>query len=85
MLEAVAGTKGEVAEGGTLTNARHLDAIIRGRLSLSNALEALKEGATGDLVAFDIRESLSALGEITGEVTTDEVLNNIFANFCIGK
>jgi tRNA modification GTPase len=85
MLDAVAGRRGEVAEGGTLTNSRHLDAIIRGRFSLSNALKALKEGATGDLVAFDIRESLSALGEITGEVTSDEVLNNIFANFCIGK
>lgn len=85
MLESVASRKLDMADGGAVTNQRHLEAINRGRLSLSDALGALKKGVTNDLIAFDIRESVAALGEITGEVTTEEVLNNIFAKFCIGK
>ena len=85
MLESVASRRHDMTDGGAVTNRRHLEAINRGRVSLSSALSALRGGATNDLVSFDIRESLAALGEITGEVTTEEVLNNIFAKFCIGK
>ncbi|MBL7111579.1 MAG: tRNA uridine-5-carboxymethylaminomethyl(34) synthesis GTPase MnmE, partial [Bacteroidales bacterium] len=45
----------------------------------------LKSGITSDFLAMDIREVLHYLGEITGEVTTDEILGNIFSKFCIGK
>jgi tRNA modification GTPase len=48
-------------------------------------LRALDSQITGDLLAMDIREVLHYLGEITGEITTDEILGNIFKNFCIGK
>ncbi len=73
-------------EGQTLvTNTRHYDAL----LSTSRALEEIKSGLEnnipGDLLASDLRNALYHLGTISGEVTNDEILGNIFANFCIGK
>ncbi|MFO7674519.1 MAG: tRNA uridine-5-carboxymethylaminomethyl(34) synthesis GTPase MnmE, partial [Lutibacter sp.] len=60
--------------------------------ALNNALKAIKEVQKGidnnisaDLFAIDIRQALFHLGEITGQVTTEDLLGNIFANFCIGK
>jgi tRNA modification GTPase len=47
--------------------------------------EGLQQGVSGDFVAQDIRECMHYLGEITGEISTDEILGNIFRNFCIGK
>jgi len=85
MLESVADRKSDMVAGGAVTSRRHLDAINRGTRSLSGALRALRSHATYDLLAFDIRESIAALGEITGEVTTEDILNNIFSKFCIGK
>jgi tRNA modification GTPase len=85
MLELVASRKLDSADSVAVTSQRQLHAINRGRGSLSSALAGLEKGATNDLIAFDIRECLSALGEITGEVTTEDILNNIFAKFCIGK
>jgi tRNA modification GTPase len=49
------------------------------------ALKSLEQGMSGDLVAVDLRAGLNHLGEIIGEVTTDDILNNIFSKFCIGK
>jgi tRNA modification GTPase len=73
-------------EGGVLvTNARHRDALIRAKNSLELALTSLKEGASGEFISVDLRSALDALGEITGVVTTEDILNNIFSNFCIGK
>lgn len=68
-----------------VTNARHYDALEKADESLQRAIDGLKTGITGDFMAQDIRETLHYLGEITGEITTDEVLGNIFKNFCIGK
>ncbi len=68
-----------------VTNARHYEALERASESLDRAIGGLKTGITGDFLAQDIRETLHYLGEITGEITTDEVLGNIFKNFCIGK
>jgi tRNA modification GTPase len=48
-------------------------------------IKGLIEGITGDLLAMDIRQALHYLGEITGEITTEELLGNIFSKFCIGK
>lgn len=68
-----------------VTNARHNDAMMRTLAALLVAQESLAEGQPIDIIASDIREAIHYIGEITGEVTTDEVLNNIFSRFCIGK
>jgi tRNA modification GTPase len=68
-----------------ISNIRHYNALISAAESLSRVSEGLTSALPSDLVAQDIREVLHYLGEITGEVTTDEILGNIFRNFCIGK
>ena len=68
-----------------VTNARHYEALEKASEALQRAIDGLNTGITGDFLAQDIRETLHYLGEITGEITTDEVLGNIFKNFCIGK
>ena len=68
-----------------VTNARHYEALTRARQAITRALEGLRDGLTGDLVSQDIRECLHHLGTITGQITTDDILGEIFAHFCIGK
>ena len=69
-----------------ITNARHYDALVRARQSLSRVLDGLHSGLSGDLLSEDLREVLNILSEITGgQITTHEVLGNIFKNFCVGK
>ena len=68
-----------------VTNARHYQALVRAKEALTRAIEALHIGISGDLVSQDIRETLHYLGEITGEITTQDVLGEIFSHFCIGK
>lgn len=68
-----------------ITNVRHYEALDKALFAISRAREGLQTGLPADLLAQDIRETLHYLGEITGEVTHDEVLGNIFKNFCIGK
>lgn len=68
-----------------ISNNRHLQAL---HLSLENVLktiEGLNSGISGDFIAMDIRQALFHIGEITGEISTDDLLENIFSNFCIGK
>jgi tRNA modification GTPase len=68
-----------------VTNARHFDAISKAIDSLERVSTGLTTALPGDLLAMDIRDALSALAGITGEVTSDEVLGAIFGKFCIGK
>ncbi len=68
-----------------VTNLRHFEALDKARQALERAGAGLKENIPTDLVAQDIREAIHYLAEITGEITTDEILGNIFKNFCIGK
>ena len=68
-----------------ISNIRHFNALNAASVSLERVLEGLTTSLPQDLLAQDIRETLHHLGEITGEVTTDEILGNIFKNFCIGK
>jgi tRNA modification GTPase len=68
-----------------VTNVRHYDSLTKTRESLLDILTGLDNEVTNDFVAMDIRRSLHYLGEITGEVTTDDLLANIFSKFCIGK
>ena len=69
-----------------VTNARHYDALTRASHSLTNVLEGLQSGLSGDLLSEDLRDVLAILSEITGgEITPNEVLGNIFKSFCVGK
>jgi tRNA modification GTPase len=68
-----------------VTNLRHYESLLHTKESLNKVLLGLDNGITGDLLAEDIRASLHSLGEITGEITTDDLLANIFSKFCIGK
>ncbi len=68
-----------------ITNARHYQALIKASETLERILDGLDNGLPGDFVSQDIRECMHYLGEITGNITTDDLLGNIFANFCIGK
>ena len=75
-----------VKSGNTIvTNMRHYESLQKTRESLVSVLEAIDLNLTGDLLAEDIRQALYHLGEITGEITTDDLLDTIFSKFCIGK
>ncbi|WP_215225701.1 tRNA uridine-5-carboxymethylaminomethyl(34) synthesis GTPase MnmE [Echinicola shivajiensis] len=68
-----------------VTNIRHYDSLVKTRESLLDVLNGIDNEITNDFMAMDIRRSLHFLGEITGEITTDDLLANIFSKFCIGK
>ncbi len=68
-----------------VTNTRHYDALLKAFEEIQKVKYGLETGLSGDLMAIDIRQALFHFGEITGEITTDDLLGNIFANFCIGK
>ncbi|NNF74702.1 MAG: tRNA uridine-5-carboxymethylaminomethyl(34) synthesis GTPase MnmE [Flavobacteriaceae bacterium] len=68
-----------------VSNSRHYDALQKALNELEQVKAGIEEDLSGDLLAIDIRQALYHLGEITGEITNDELLGNIFANFCIGK
>lgn len=68
-----------------VTNARHYEALTKAYEAIERVQSGMEEHISGDFLAQDIRECLHFLGEITGEISTDEVLGNIFKNFCIGK
>ncbi len=72
-------------ESTVVTNARHFDALQKAHTSLTDVLRSMEDGITSDFVAMDIRQAIYHLGSITGEISTDDLLGNIFANFCIGK
>jgi tRNA modification GTPase len=68
-----------------VTNARHVDALKKARTSLLDAKKAIDLGISGELLAIDLRRAQHHLGEITGRITTDDLLGSIFGRFCIGK
>ncbi|MCJ1807832.1 tRNA uridine-5-carboxymethylaminomethyl(34) synthesis GTPase MnmE [Flavobacterium covae] len=68
-----------------ITNTRHYDSLLKALEEIQKVQWAIQQGLSSDLMAIDIRQALYYFGEITGEVTNDELLGNIFANFCIGK
>ena len=77
---------GELGKNDTIiTNNRHYDSLLKALEAIQNVKEGLDSDLSGDLLAVDIREALFHLGGITGSVTTDDLLGNIFSNFCIGK
>jgi tRNA modification GTPase len=68
-----------------VSNARHYDALIKTADALKTAKEAIESNTTGDFIAMDIRQAMFELGQITGDISTDDLLGNIFSKFCIGK
>ena len=68
-----------------MINSRHQDALNRGRTATRRAIEALRENLTLELAAMDLRIAMNAVGEIVGKTTTDDLLDSIFSQFCLGK
>ncbi len=83
-IEAIAETTQQTNEV-LVSNSRHYEAMKRTLAALTTASESLANNQPTDIIAADVREATNALGEITGEVTNDEILSNIFSKFCIGK
>mgnify|MGYP000350718527 CR=1 FL=1 len=68
-----------------ITNSRHYDALLKALEEIQKVQQGMDSNLSGDVLAIDIRQALYHFGEITGEITNDDLLGNIFANFCIGK
>lgn len=68
-----------------VTSTRHRDALQKARENVRSAIGALDRGMTGDFLSIDLRSALKELGTITGEITTEDLLDSIFSRFCIGK
>jgi len=68
-----------------ISNIRHFEALIHTAEALNRMVQGMREGLSSDLLTLDLREAIHHLGTITGEISTDEILGNIFAKFCIGK
>lgn len=87
LLERLAGAAGVRfdEDTGLITRARHREALTEALEALLRAGDAAEGGLDAELVALDLREALDALGKMTGAVTSEEILNRIFAGFCIGK
>lgn len=68
-----------------VTNSRHYDALVKALEELNKVQHGIDSNLSGDLLAIDLRQALYYLGSITGQVSEDDILGNIFANFCIGK
>jgi len=75
----------EPTEAVAITKVRHRDALERAEASISDALDSVRSGAEPEFVAMDLRCAADALGEITGVITSDDILHRIFSEFCIGK
>ena len=68
-----------------VSNSRHVDALNKSLNQIIKTIEGLNNGVSGDFLAMDVRQALHHLGSITGEISSDDLLDNIFSNFCIGK
>lgn len=68
-----------------VTSSRHRDGLQKARENVKRAISALDQGMTGDFLSVDLRAALKELGTITGEITTEDLLDSIFSRFCIGK
>ena len=69
----------------TISNTRHYEALVRAQEAIQRVKQGLAMQISGEFLSMDLQDCLTALGEITGQITSQEVLNNIFGKFCIGK
>lgn len=83
-LMASAALGGSTLDESYIVEERHYSALVRARAALGEAVKNVEE-KTPDLIAVDLREAWSALGEITGETANEEIINQIFSKFCVGK
>ena len=72
-------------EGVVISNARHIEALKRSRQHLETSLDTLEKGLSLEFISLDVKKALDAIGELTGEVFNEDILNVIFSKFCIGK
>lgn len=72
-------------ETAIISSTRHYDALGRADEAICRVMQGMDDGISGEFLSMDLQDCLAALGEITGEITNDEVLGNIFSKFCIGK
>ncbi|MFC2083501.1 tRNA uridine-5-carboxymethylaminomethyl(34) synthesis GTPase MnmE [Bacteroidota bacterium] len=79
------GSKSYSEKTAIVSNIRHYNSLERAKENLIKGKEALSKGLTGEFIAIDLRNAEDSLGEIIGKITTDDILNNIFSSFCIGK
>lgn len=80
-----AGNSSYSEKSAIVTNLRHFNALTRSKKSLEDTLTSLDTGLSGEFISVDLRNAESNLSEIIGKITTDDILNNIFSKFCIGK
>jgi tRNA modification GTPase len=80
-VDATAAYAGDVL----VSNQRHYEALSQANEALDSALSAMQNGLPSDLLSEDIRQVIHLLGTITGDITSDDILQNIFSHFCIGK
>lgn len=85
IFEQVTGAPAVATDALLVSNVRHQNALERARRALEEALSGVRRGLPEDLLAIDLREAWEALGEITGSTVTEEIIDRVFANFCIGK
>lgn len=71
--------------GAVISSIRHYDALCRAQDAIRRVIQGINDGVSGEFMSMDLQDCLAALGEITGQITNDEVLGNIFSKFCIGK
>ena len=84
-LIAEAGKLFDTRNAVTISNTRHYEALVRALDAIRRVEQGLQEQLSGEFLSMDLQDCLTALGEITGQITSQEVLNNIFSKFCIGK
>ena len=84
-LEAEVSRLTQHSDSALISNIRHYEALCRAAEALHRVEQGLRDGLSGELLAMDLHDALNALGEITGQVSSQEVLNTIFERFCIGK
>ena len=75
----------KVSDNTIVSNTRHYEALLKTSQSLENIKNGFEQKISSDLIAIDVRQAIYHLGEITGEITNNEILENIFSKFCIGK
>jgi tRNA modification GTPase len=84
-LVTYANEQHDIRNAVTISNTRHYEALIKALDAIHHVQEGLQMQISGEFLSMDLQDCLNALGEITGQITSQEVLNNIFSKFCIGK